>query len=127
MAPLVRRATADDAARIRAIARAAYVKYVPRIGREPAPMLADFAAEIVAGRVMVIETAGEVDGYMIAWPEADRTCCNRGQASSIAGREPLHQRNDDGEFVDVCPYRLCRNPPCDGEGLSQGLHALEPF
>jgi ribosomal protein S18 acetylase RimI-like enzyme len=34
-------------------------------------MLADFAAEIVAGRVMVIETAGEVDGYMIAWPEAD--------------------------------------------------------
>jgi GNAT superfamily N-acetyltransferase len=71
LAPLIRRATADDAARTRAIARAAYGKYVPRIGREPAPMLADFAAEIAAGRVIVIETAGEVEGYMIAWPEAD--------------------------------------------------------
>jgi hypothetical protein len=27
-----------------AIARAAYIKYVPRIGREPPPMLAGFAA-----------------------------------------------------------------------------------
>jgi ribosomal protein S18 acetylase RimI-like enzyme len=71
MAPLIRRAATDDAARIGAIARAAYDKYVPRIGREPAPMLADFAAEIAADHVVVIETAGKVDGYMIAWPEMD--------------------------------------------------------
>ena len=71
MVPLMRRATADDAARVGVIARAAFVKYIPRIGREPTPMLADFAAEIVAGRVTVIEAAGGVNGYMIAWPEAD--------------------------------------------------------
>jgi ribosomal protein S18 acetylase RimI-like enzyme len=71
MPPLIRRAMAEDAARIGAIARAAYIKYVPRIGREPAPMLADFAAEIAADHVVVIGTAGAVDGYMIAWPEMD--------------------------------------------------------
>jgi len=71
MPPLIRKAMPEDAARIGAIARAAYAKYVPRIGREPAPMVADFAAEVAAGRVVVIGTAGAVDGYMIAWPESD--------------------------------------------------------
>jgi hypothetical protein len=71
MPPLIRQAMPEDAARIGAIARAAYAKYVPRIGREPAPMVADFAAEVAAGRVVVIGTAGAVDGYMIAWPETD--------------------------------------------------------
>ena len=32
---MIRRATEDDVARIAAIARAAYIKYVPRMGREP--------------------------------------------------------------------------------------------
>ena len=71
MPPSIRKAMAEDTARIGAIARAAYAKYVPRIGREPAPMVADFAAEVAAGRVVVIATAGVVDGYTIAWPETD--------------------------------------------------------
>ena len=69
--PLVRRATVDDAARVGAIARAAYAKYIPRIGPELPPMLADFAAEIAADHVMVIGTDGAIDGYMIAWCEMD--------------------------------------------------------
>ena len=71
MATLIRRATADDAARIGAIARAAYAKYVSRIGREPAPMVADFAGHIAADHVVVVEAAGVVDGYMVAWAEID--------------------------------------------------------
>jgi ribosomal protein S18 acetylase RimI-like enzyme len=70
-APCIRGARAGDAGRIGEIARAAYGKYVPRIGREPAPMGADFAAEIAAGRVVVLEASGAVAGYMIAWQEAD--------------------------------------------------------
>jgi GNAT superfamily N-acetyltransferase len=66
----IRNATAGDAERLRAIARAAYSKYVPRIGREPAPMLADYPGEIAAGRVVVLEADGAIGGYMIAWPEA---------------------------------------------------------
>src|SRR5262245_37777936 len=68
---LIRTARAEDAGRIGAIARAAYVKYVPRIGREPAPMVADFAAEVASGHVVVIGTAGALDGYLIGWPETD--------------------------------------------------------
>jgi len=71
MRAAIRPATADDCARIAAIAHAAYVDYIPRIGRAPAPMLADFAAEIAAGRAVVIEDAGTLAGYMIAWPEPD--------------------------------------------------------
>jgi ribosomal protein S18 acetylase RimI-like enzyme len=57
--------------RIRAIAHAAYAKYVARIGREPAPMVADFAALIAAGYVVVAEDRDGIKGYMIGWPEAD--------------------------------------------------------
>src|SRR5262249_35456370 len=71
MPPLIRKATAEDTARIRAIARAAYAKYVPRIGREPAPMVADFAAEVAAGHVVVIATAGAADGSIVAPTAAD--------------------------------------------------------
>ena len=69
--PRIRGATADDAARMRAIALAAYAKYVPRIGREPAPMVADYEAAVAANRAVVIEIAGSLRGYMIGWPEPD--------------------------------------------------------
>jgi ribosomal protein S18 acetylase RimI-like enzyme len=67
----IRKAEVEDAAHLRVIARAAYAKYVARIGREPPPMLADFPAEIAAGRVIVIEKHQALCGYMIAWPESD--------------------------------------------------------
>jgi ribosomal protein S18 acetylase RimI-like enzyme len=68
---MIRKATADDVTRVAAIAHAAYSKYVPRIGREPPPMLADFAAEIAAGHVAVIEVARAVEGYLISRPKAE--------------------------------------------------------
>ena len=34
-------------------------------------MAADYDAEIAAHRVVVVEVAGRVGGYMVAWPEAD--------------------------------------------------------
>src|SRR5215470_9949334 len=67
---VIRTATKDDVARVE-IARAAYIKYVPRMGREPPPMLADFAAEVAAGRVVVVEIARAVGGYLISWPKLE--------------------------------------------------------
>src|SRR5262249_58639857 len=46
-------------------------KCVPRIGREAPRVVADCAAEVAAGHVVVIGMARAVDGYMIAWPETD--------------------------------------------------------
>ena len=70
ISPLIRHARTEDAVRIGAIARTVYRKYVARIGREPAPMLADYDTEIAAHRVVVMESAKTLIGYMIAWPEA---------------------------------------------------------
>ena len=69
--PSIRRATIADTPTIVAIARAAYSKYVPRIGREPPPMVADFAAAIGRNVIAVAEADGEVVGFMIAWPEPE--------------------------------------------------------
>jgi len=70
-AAIIRKAIVEDATRLSVIARAAYAKYVVRMGREPPPMCADFPALIASGLVVVIERAGQPCGYMIAWPEAD--------------------------------------------------------
>ncbi len=97
-APRLRVAAPEDAARLREIARISYEKYVPRIGREPAPMGADYAAAIAAGRVVVIEADGAIAGYMVAWPEAD------------------------AYFVD----NIAVDPACQGRGTGRALidHAV---
>ncbi len=60
-----------DVAGIRGIARAAYSKYIPRIGLKPAPMTADYDADVAVSRAVVIQVREELCGYMISWPDAD--------------------------------------------------------
>jgi hypothetical protein len=62
---------------------------VPRIGREPPPMLADFAAEIAAGHVVVIEVAQLVEGYLISWPKIDVYFIdNIAPSAALSGSQP---------------------------------------
>ena len=56
-------------------------------------MTADYEAEIAAHRVVVIEAAGKVSGYMVAWPEPD------------------------SYFID----NIAVDPECQGEGLGRRL------
>ena len=67
----IRKATADDLYEVRACARAAYAHYVERIGREPAPMVADFGASIARGELDVIEVEGTLAGYVVFYPQDD--------------------------------------------------------
>jgi GNAT superfamily N-acetyltransferase len=60
-----RPAKPGDAAALRALVRAAYAKYVPRLGREPAPMLDDYAARIAAGQAWVLDEDGALVGALI--------------------------------------------------------------
>lgn len=53
---LIRPATADDVADIRRVVNSAYLRHVPRIGRDPAPMSVDYGrvvAETDQVRVLV--------------------------------------------------------------------------
>ncbi len=65
----IRPAGPDDLDAVRRIARAAYAPYVPRIGREPAPMVADFATSIAAGELWV--AGAPVAGFVVAYPRDD--------------------------------------------------------
>lgn len=78
-------AAGGDASEMRRIARTAYTKYISRIGREPAPMTADYDADVAARRAVVIEADARVCGYMVAWPEGDAYFIED------IGVEPLHQ------------------------------------
>jgi Protein of unknown function (DUF1488) len=137
---MIRRAIEDDVARIVEIARAAYIKYVPRMGREPPPMLADFAAEVAAvvswclrsrarsgGLFNLLAQNGNVfhrqhrcrpgaPGFGIG-TTANGICCARSEASQLIRHPALHQRDNDRESCDVRPYGICRNLSCDGDAI----------
>lgn len=66
---VIRPAAPDDEPAVRACAKAAYAAYVPLIGKEPAPMVADFAAQIAASQVHVAQEAGRFMGFVIFFPE----------------------------------------------------------
>jgi GNAT superfamily N-acetyltransferase len=67
VAPVIRQAGKADVSAMIAIATAAYVIYVPRIGKEPAPMLADFAIHVARGEAYVLEDNGEVVAYIVTF------------------------------------------------------------
>ncbi|MDK3018464.1 GNAT family N-acetyltransferase [Pseudodonghicola flavimaris] len=67
---MIRPARPEDEAAIRLCARAAYRHYVAAIGREPAPMVADFATQIAAGQVHVAETGDALTGFIVFFPRA---------------------------------------------------------
>jgi GNAT superfamily N-acetyltransferase len=72
MPATVRPATATDLSGVVACVEAAFEKYVARIGKPPAPMLADYAALIAAGRVQVLTDAGGVAGVLVLEADARR-------------------------------------------------------
>lgn len=61
----IQRARPEDAMFIRRIAEDAYRPYIRRIGRKPAPMVADFPALIVAGDVWIAAEHTEIMGYVV--------------------------------------------------------------
>jgi ribosomal protein S18 acetylase RimI-like enzyme len=64
----VRPAAEADASVLRSIAVAAYQHYVPRIGRPPAPMTADYAAARL-GQAWLAAEDGEAAGFIILIPQ----------------------------------------------------------
>ena len=71
MARSIRPAGPEDAAAIGDLVRASYAKYVERIGKEPAPMLEDYAALIGAGEVWASVEGEEVLGVLVMRPAED--------------------------------------------------------
>jgi ribosomal protein S18 acetylase RimI-like enzyme len=67
---LIRPADPADEPAIRACATAAYGPYIAAIGRPPAPMVADFTAQIAAKQVHVAtDRDGAFLGYVVFFPD----------------------------------------------------------
>lgn len=67
----IRQAVRSDLDQIQACAQAAYRMYVERIGRAPAPMVADFDASIEAGELYVSEIDGQLGGFVVFYARSD--------------------------------------------------------
>ena len=70
--PQLRRATAADADKLTALARSAYARHVPVIGREPLPMTADWAKLLCEQEIWILEgPAGEAVASLALDVQAD--------------------------------------------------------
>lgn len=65
----IKLATAADLKNVQFCARAAYAKYVERIGQEPAPMVANFAHQIQLNQVYIAVRGAVFAGYVVFYPE----------------------------------------------------------
>lgn len=65
------RATLGDVPRIEALVSDAYAPYVARIEREPAPMRADYAAAVEAGRVLLAVRDSWLAGVLVTEVHSD--------------------------------------------------------
>jgi N-acetylglutamate synthase-like GNAT family acetyltransferase len=68
----LRQATIADVAAIRALTRAAYAKWVPIVGRESAPMTADYEAAILTHRFDLLEREGQLVALIETVDEGDQ-------------------------------------------------------
>jgi ribosomal protein S18 acetylase RimI-like enzyme len=69
----VRPARPEEGSIIRNCANEAYAQYVERIGREPAPMVADFESQIEQGIVYVsIDDQNDIQGFIVFYPKEDQ-------------------------------------------------------
>ena len=69
----IRPALAKDVQELQTIANDAYSLYVPRIGRKPAPMVADFSVHVLRREVFALDDQEQIAAYIVTFPlEADQ-------------------------------------------------------
>ena len=118
MPTAIRRAAAGDAAAAAAITSAAYRPYIERIGREPAPMGADFDALIGAGAVWVATEDGRVVGVLVL--ELQDTAL----LESVAV-DPAHQGHGIGRSLIAHAEQVARDAGLSAVDLYTNAHMTE--
>jgi ribosomal protein S18 acetylase RimI-like enzyme len=104
----------QDCAAVSACVHAAYFHYLARLGREPAPMLADYAALIARGLVYVLRepAAREVCGVLVIEPRND------GMFIENVAVRPEHQHNGFGRRLLLF---------AEEQALSKGLNVMRLY
>jgi len=68
---VLRYALLSDVEDISQCAKAAYTKYIERMGKVPAPMVADFKNAVVANNVVIACIDSSLLGYVVFYPQED--------------------------------------------------------
>lgn len=97
----------DDAAAIRSLVRQAYAKWVPTIGREPRPMLVDYAEAIHDFRFDLLTVDGQLAGVLQTCPCADHLWIEN------VAVHPAHQHRGHGQSLLVLAEQLARHAGLD--------------
>jgi GNAT superfamily N-acetyltransferase len=110
----VRLAAPAEAVTLQAIAREAYLRYVPRIGREPAPMSADYDAAVRNGQAWVAVDQGQVIGFavLIAQPDhllLENLAVRPSRQGGGAGSRLLALAEDEARRLRLAEIRLYTN------------------
>jgi ribosomal protein S18 acetylase RimI-like enzyme len=113
-AEILRDATPADREAIERLVEAAYGMYVERIGRRPAPMDADYAGLIGAGRVTIAERDGDVVGAIVLVPMADHLLVENVAVDPAAqragiGRRLMAHAEDEARALGLPELRLYTN------------------
>jgi ribosomal protein S18 acetylase RimI-like enzyme len=113
-AEILRGATPADREPVQRLVEAAYGGYVGAIGRRPAPMDADYAALIAAGRVTVAERDGAVVGLLVLVPMDDHLLVENVAVDPAAqhsglGRRLMARAEDEARALGLSELRLYTN------------------
>ncbi len=96
------------------LAHAAYQKYVTRIGRQPAPMTADYSQAAAGGHSWVAEQAGQVVAILVLEPADDHLLVDNvavapDQQGSGIGVALLHLAEQQARRAGLPEVRLYTN------------------
>jgi ribosomal protein S18 acetylase RimI-like enzyme len=108
---MIRPATAEDRAAIEALVERAYVGYVPRVGRRPAPMDDDYGVLIAKGAVSVDERDGRIAGVLVlqaqpAWLLVDNVAVEPELRGRGIGRALLDHAEERARALGLPELRL---------------------
>lgn len=138
-----RRATPDDVEGIHRLVEAAFGGYMDRIGREPAPMTADYATLVDAERVWVIDGAAEIVAVLVTQACSDHLLLDVLAVAPTAqgaghGGTLLRRADQDARDQGLPEIRLCTNEAMTenlefyprrgfhetGRGIQNGFHRV---
>jgi N-acetylglutamate synthase-like GNAT family acetyltransferase len=112
--PLLRRATGDDVDAIEGLITESFGKYVERIGKPPAPMLADYAGLLDTSRIWVLERRDAVIAVLVTQHHGDHLLLDTvavapGAQGGGHGRRLLERAERDATEQGLSEVRLVTN------------------